>query len=93
MAEQSKKDDNVMWIQSEHLRHQRAERHTLRKTFQPRVDKSDAVGVGIKIQGKDGIHLAKRYQPLERVGIYVPGGTAPLVSTVYMSVIPAKLRR
>lgn len=44
-----------------------------------------------EIQGKDGIYLAKRYQPLERVGIYIPGGTAPLVSTVYMCVIPAKV--
>ncbi|HXV28497.1 MAG TPA: histidinol dehydrogenase [bacterium] len=44
-----------------------------------------------EIEGKDGVYLAKRYQPLERVGVYVPGGTAPLVSTVYMSVIPAKV--
>jgi len=40
---------------------------------------------------KDGIYLGKQYQPLERVGIYIPGGTAPLVSTVYMTVIPAKV--
>ncbi len=40
---------------------------------------------------KDGIFLGKQYQPLERVGIYIPGGTAPLVSTVYMTVIPAKV--
>ncbi len=44
-----------------------------------------------EVKGPDGIYLAKRYQPLERVGIYVPGGTAPLVSTVYMTVIPAKI--
>ena len=43
------------------------------------------------IQGKDGIYLGKQYRPLERVGIYIPGGTAPLVSTVYMTVIPAKV--
>ncbi len=40
---------------------------------------------------RDGVYLAKKYQPLERVGVYIPGGTAPLVSTVYMSVIPAKV--
>ncbi len=39
----------------------------------------------------DGIYLGKQYQPLERVGIYIPGGTAPLVSTVYMTVIPATI--
>src|SRR3989338_4039181 len=41
------------------------------------------------IKGKGGIYLGKQYRPLERVGIYIPGGTAPLVSTVYMTVIPA----
>ena len=44
-----------------------------------------------EIKGNDGVYLAKVYQPLERVGVYIPGGTAPLVSTVYMSVIPAKV--
>ncbi len=40
---------------------------------------------------QDGVYLAKEYHPLERVGVYVPGGQAPLVSTVYMTVIPAKV--
>lgn len=44
-----------------------------------------------EIKGNDGVYLAKKYKPLERVGVYVPGGTAPLVSTVYMTVIPAKI--
>ncbi len=44
-----------------------------------------------EIRTKDGTYLAKRYQPIERVGIYIPGGTAPLVSTVYMTIIPAKV--
>ena len=43
------------------------------------------------VKGKDGIYLGKLYRPVERVGIYIPGGTAPLVSTVYMTVIPAKV--
>ncbi len=41
------------------------------------------------VKGKDGISLGKEYRPLDRVGIYIPGGTAPLVSTVYMTVVPA----
>ncbi len=45
----------------------------------------------IQVQGKDGVILAKKYHPLNRVGVYIPGGTAPLVSTVYMAVIPAKV--
>lgn len=44
-----------------------------------------------EIKGKDGIYLSKQYQPIERIGVYIPGGTAPLVSTVYMTVIPAKV--
>lgn len=44
-----------------------------------------------QVRGRDGVLLAKRYHPLRRVGIYIPGGTAPLVSTVYMTVIPAKM--
>ncbi len=35
--------------------------------------------------------LGQRYTPLERVGVYVPGGTASYPSTVLMDVIPAKL--
>jgi len=44
-----------------------------------------------EITGANGVRLGKRYEPLERVGIYIPAGTAPLVSTVYMTVIPAKV--
>ncbi len=44
-----------------------------------------------QVRGRDGVLLAKRYHPLRRVGVYIPGGTAPLVSTVYMTVIPAKV--
>ncbi|HNV86688.1 MAG TPA: histidinol dehydrogenase [Candidatus Omnitrophota bacterium] len=44
-----------------------------------------------RIKGKDGVILGKNYFPMNRVGIYVPGGQAPLVSTVYMTVIPAKV--
>jgi len=43
-----------------------------------------------RLKRKDGSWLAKQYAPLERIGIYVPSGTAPLVSTVYMTVLPAK---
>lgn len=39
----------------------------------------------------NGANLGKLVRPLNRVGIYVPGGTAPLISTVFMTVIPAKV--
>ena len=44
-----------------------------------------------EVTGENGVYLAKRYEPIERVGVYIPAGTAPLVSSVYMSVIPAKV--
>jgi histidinol dehydrogenase len=43
----------------------------------------------VRLKDRNGKVLISKYIPLERVGVYVPGGTAPLVSTVYMSVIPA----
>jgi len=39
----------------------------------------------------DGVILGESYSPLERVGVYIPAGTAPLVSTVYMTVLPARI--
>ncbi len=38
----------------------------------------------------DGVLLGEQFNPIERVGVYIPGGTASLVSTVYMTVIPAR---
>lgn len=40
---------------------------------------------------KNGAILGKNYFPLNRVGVYIPGGQAPLVSTVYMTVVPAQV--
>ena len=37
----------------------------------------------------EGIMLGQKIMPLERVGVYVPGGKAPLSSTVLMDAIPA----
>ena len=34
--------------------------------------------------------LGQRFTPIERVGVYVPGGTAPLPSSLLMSAIPAQ---
>ncbi len=34
--------------------------------------------------------VGQRFTPIQRVGIYVPGGTAPLPSSLLMSVIPAQ---
>lgn len=42
-----------------------------------------------RVKDRNGKILVNRYVPLDRVGVYIPAGTAPLVSSVYMSVIPA----
>lgn len=41
--------------------------------------------------GPDGVILGQKVTPLERVGIYVPGGNAPLISSVVMSAVPARV--
>ncbi|MBM7581495.1 histidinol dehydrogenase [Caldicoprobacter guelmensis] len=40
---------------------------------------------------ENGIMLGQRVMPLERVGVYVPGGRAAYPSSVLMNVIPAKV--
>ena|SRR3989338_780426 len=44
-----------------------------------------------KIKQGEGVELGEIFRPIENVGIYVPAGSAPLVSSVYMSVLPAKI--
>jgi histidinol dehydrogenase len=43
------------------------------------------------MDGEDGIILGQLIRPLEIVGIYVPGGTAVLTSSVLMNAVPAKV--
>src|SRR5262249_53798407 len=38
-----------------------------------------------------GARVAHRFLPVRRVGLYVPGGVAPLVSSVVMNVVPAQV--
>ncbi|MEA3489583.1 MAG: histidinol dehydrogenase [Candidatus Omnitrophota bacterium] len=40
---------------------------------------------------ESGIELGEKFEPIEKVGVYVPSGTVPLVSSVYMTVLPAKI--
>jgi len=40
---------------------------------------------------QDGVVLGQKITPLDRAGVYVPAGSAPLPSTVLMNVIPAKV--
>ncbi len=49
------------------------------------------IRTGFAITPRDGVVLGQRVIPLERVGLYVPGGTASYPSSVLMNCIPAKL--
>ena len=40
---------------------------------------------------RDGIILGQKIMPIEKVGLYVPGGTAAYPSTVLMDSVPAKI--
>ena len=44
-----------------------------------------------KVETAPGVECWQRSVPIEKVGLYVPGGTAPLFSTVLMLATPAKI--
>jgi len=44
-----------------------------------------------KVETMAGVECYRKALPIEKVGLYVPGGTAPLFSTVLMLSIPAKV--
>jgi histidinol dehydrogenase len=49
------------------------------------------VSAPIELETTDGVICRRRNVPLNKVGIYIPGGSAPLFSTILMLAIPAKI--
>ena len=47
--------------------------------------------VTTKVETKPGVTCWQKAVPIEKVGLYIPGGTAPLFSTVLMLAIPARI--
>lgn len=45
----------------------------------------------IEVQTAPGVKCIQKAVPIQKVGLYVPGGSAPLFSTVLMLAIPAKV--
>lgn len=45
----------------------------------------------IRVETAPGVECWQRSVPIERVGLYIPGGTAPLFSTVLMLATPARI--
>jgi histidinol dehydrogenase len=45
----------------------------------------------IEVETAPGVMCWQEKRPIEKVGLYIPGGTAPLFSTILMLAVPAKL--
>ena len=45
----------------------------------------------VSVETAPGVRCIQRPVPIERVGLYIPGGTAPLFSTVLMLAVPANI--
>ncbi len=45
----------------------------------------------VRVETQLGVVCVQRPVPISRVGLYIPGGTAPLFSTVLMLALPAKI--
>jgi histidinol dehydrogenase len=49
------------------------------------------MGPDNKVETTAGVFCWRKQVPIEQVGLYIPGGTAPLFSTLLMLAIPAKI--
>lgn len=45
----------------------------------------------VEVTTREGVECWQEKRPISRVGLYIPGGTAPLFSTVLMLAIPARI--
>lgn len=45
----------------------------------------------LKVETMDGVLCEKQWRAIETVGLYIPGGSAPLISTLLMLAIPAQI--
>ena len=57
----------------------------IRRYHEPQIRK------GYTLKQENGVVLGKIFRPIERVGMYVPNGTAAYPSTVLMDLIPARI--
>lgn len=66
------------------LRRARANIATFHKAGLPRP---------VAVETMPGVRCTLQWRPLETVGLYIPGGTAPLFSTLLMQAVPARIAR
>lgn len=69
----------------------------LRRAFEVSIERRRAVSEAefgdqqVDVEVAPGARVSQRMIPVNRVGLYVPGGVAPLPSTVIMNVVPAQV--
>lgn len=56
-----------------------------------RVAEAEGAASGVRVELAPGAVVEQRLVPVDRVGLYVPGGLAPLASSVLMNVVPAQV--
>lgn len=45
----------------------------------------------VVVETTEGVHCWQEKRPIQKIGLYIPGGTAPLFSTVLMLAVPANI--
>ena len=45
----------------------------------------------VSVETMDGVRCWQEKRPIQKIGLYIPGGTAPLFSTILMLAVPAKI--
>jgi histidinol dehydrogenase len=49
------------------------------------------ISKSIRVETSNGVDCWQEKRPIQKVGLYIPGGTAPLFSTILMLAVPASL--
>lgn len=103
LREYSERFDHVvpehLRVPAEHLKQAEQELDpTLRQSFETAITRRRAVAERLErfhdvdpVELAPGARVGLRSVPMQRVGLYVPGGLAPLASSVIMNVVPAQV--
>lgn len=103
LREYSERFDHVvpehLRVPAEHLKQAEQELDpTLRQSFETAITRRRAVAERLErfhdvdpVELAPGARVSLRSVPMQRVGLYVPGGLAPLASSVIMNVVPAQV--
>lgn len=78
--------EDAEWLVSNELK----EAIQLAKTNIEKFHQSQMITKSV-VETAPGVQCWQEMRPIEKVGLYIPGGTAPLFSTILMLGIPAKL--